>query len=56
MFNPILQKNYFNRNICLQGNLDPFLLLEGGEYMIKEIKNILLEMENNSFIFKGNII
>ncbi len=45
------QKNYFNRNICLQGNLDPFLLLEGGEYMIKEIKNILLEMENNSFIF-----
>ena len=45
------QKKYFSRNICLQGNLDPYLLVEGGEYMIKEIKNILLEMENNFFIF-----
>ena len=45
------QKKYFNGNICLQGNLDPYLLVEGGEYMVKEIKNILLEMENNSFIF-----
>ena len=45
------QKKYFNGNICLQGNLDPYLLVEGGEYMIKEIKNILLEMENNFFIF-----
>jgi uroporphyrinogen decarboxylase len=45
------QKKYFNRNICLQGNLDPYLLVEGGEYMIKEIKNILLEMEDSSFIF-----
>ena len=38
-------------NICLQGNLDPYLLVEGGEYMVKEIKNILLEMESNFFIF-----
>ena len=45
------QKKYFRGNICLQGNLDPYLLVEGGEYMIKEIKNILLEMENSSFIF-----
>ena len=45
------QKKYFSGNICLQGNLDPYLLVEGGEYMIKEIKNILLEMENNFFIF-----
>ena len=45
------QKKYFNGNICLQGNLDPYLLVEGGEYMVKEIKNILLEMENNFFIF-----
>ena len=45
------QKKYFSGNICLQGNLDPYLLVEGGEYMIKEIKNILLEMENSSFIF-----
>ena len=45
------QKKYFKGNICLQGNLDPYLLVEGGEYMVKEIKNILLEMENNFFIF-----
>ena len=45
------QKKYFMGNMCLQGNLDPYLLVEGGEYMVKEIKNILLEMENNSFIF-----
>ena len=45
------QKKYFMRNICLQGNLDPFLLVEGGEYMVKEINNILSEMRNNFFIF-----
>ena len=45
------QKKYFYGNICLQGNLDPYLLVEGGEYMIKEIKNILLEMEDSFFIF-----
>ena len=45
------QKKYFKGNICLQGNLDPYLLVEGGEYMVKEIKNILLEMESNFFIF-----
>ena len=45
------QKKYFSGNICLQGNLDPYLLVEGGEYMVKEIKNILKEMENNFFIF-----
>ena len=45
------QKKYFEGNICLQGNLDPYLLVEGGEYMIKEIKKILLEMKDNFFIF-----
>ena len=46
-----IQKEYFKGNICLQGNLDPYLLVEGGDYMVKEIKNILLEMKNNFFIF-----
>tara|TARA_Y100000589_G_scaffold273469_1_gene266913 strand:+ start:546 stop:1574 length:1029 start_codon:yes stop_codon:yes gene_type:complete len=45
------QKEHFKGNICLQGNLDPYLLVEGGEYMIKEIKKILLEMKDNFFIF-----
>ena len=45
------QKKYFKGNICLQGNLDPYLLVEGGECMIKEINNILSEMQNNYFIF-----
>ena len=35
----------------MQGNLDPYLLVVGGDYMVKEIKNILLEMKNNFFIF-----
>ena len=37
--------------MCFQGNLDPYLLVEGGDFMIKEINNILVEMKNNSFIF-----
>ena len=45
------QKKQLKRNICLQGNLDPYLLVEGGDYMVKEIKNILSEMKNNFFIF-----
>ena len=45
------QKKYFISNICLQGNLDPYLLVEGGDCMIKEIKNILSEMRNSFFIF-----
>ena len=45
------QKKHLKSDICLQGNLDPLLLAEGGEYMVKEIKKILLEMENNFFIF-----
>ena len=45
------QKKYFGGNICLQGNLDPYLLVEGGEYMVKEVTKILSEMENNFFIF-----
>lgn len=43
--------NCFKRNMCFQGNLDPYLLVEGGNFMIKEINNILLEMKDNSFIF-----
>ncbi len=45
------QKKYFSGNICLQGNLDPYLLVEGGQCMVNEIKNTLKEMENNFFIF-----
>ena len=37
--------------MCFQGNLDPYLLVEGGDIMIKEINNVLVEMKNNSFIF-----
>jgi uroporphyrinogen decarboxylase len=45
------QLKYIGENICLQGNLDPYLLVEGGEYMVKEVKNILSEMKNKPFIF-----
>ena len=45
------QRNHIRRNICLQGNLDPNLLVEGGKQMIEETKNILLEMDKHPFIF-----
>lgn len=38
-------------NFCFQGNLDPFLLVEGGSSMIREINNILTNMRDNFFIF-----
>ena len=36
---------------CLQGNLDPFLLVQGGDEMVKETIKILNEMQNKFFIF-----
>ena len=45
------QKKHIKGNICMQGNLDPYLLVEGGEIMVKEIKKILTEMKEDFFIF-----
>ena len=45
------QKKCFKENLCLQGNLDPYLLVEGGENMIKEVNSILRDMKDNFFIF-----
>ena len=45
------QTELLENNICLQGNLDPHLLVEGGDIMVKEIQNILNVMKNSSFIF-----
>ena len=45
------QIEFMKGNICYQGNLDPHLLVEGGEIMVKEIQNILSEMKDNFFIF-----
>ncbi len=45
------QKKHIIGNICMQGNLDPYLLVEGGDIMIKEIKNILTQMKEDFFIF-----
>ena len=42
---------YLKNNFCLQGNLDPYLLVEGGNIMVKEINNILINMKDNYFIF-----
>ncbi len=45
------EAKFLKNNFCLQGNLDPLLLVEGGDTMVKEINNILLNMKNNFFIF-----
>ena len=44
---------HIKNNFCFQGNLDPYLLVEGGDIMIKEINNILTKMKNNFFIFNS---
>ena len=41
----------FKKFFCYQGNLDPLLLLSGGNKMIKETKKILEDMKQNFFIF-----
>jgi uroporphyrinogen decarboxylase len=40
-----------NRNLCLQGNLAPETLLEGGEKMISSIHNILDSFSSINHIF-----
>lgn len=45
------EAKFFKNNFCFQGNLDPALLVEGGDIMIKEINNILINMKSNFFIF-----
>jgi uroporphyrinogen decarboxylase len=38
-------------NVALQGNLDPLLLLEGGEVMAAQTRRILSQMQGRPFIF-----
>tara|TARA_B100001057_G_scaffold396926_1_gene406880 strand:- start:605 stop:1567 length:963 start_codon:yes stop_codon:yes gene_type:complete len=39
------------KDICIQGNLDPFSLVYGGDYLKKECSEILNILNNNGFIF-----
>ncbi|HEX3808823.1 MAG TPA: uroporphyrinogen decarboxylase [Rhizomicrobium sp.] len=39
------------KGVAVQGNLDPVLLLEGGDAMDREIKNILAAMTGRPFVF-----
>tara|TARA_A100001011_G_scaffold140654_2_gene148685 strand:- start:19842 stop:20864 length:1023 start_codon:yes stop_codon:yes gene_type:complete len=45
------ETKYFKKDFCFQGNLDPFLLVEGGKIMVEEINNILNIMKDKFFIF-----
>lgn len=38
-------------DICLQGNLDPDLLLQGGEAMKKAVKQIMFDLDSGPFVF-----
>ena len=44
-------KDVFSEKLCFQGNLDPMLLVVGGEEMKKATFNILKGMKNKKFIF-----
>ena len=45
------ETKYVKKDLCFQGNLDPYLLAEGGDIMLKEINNVLTNMKDNFFIF-----
>ncbi len=44
-------KENLQKDICIQGNLDPFSLVYGGDYLKKECFDILNTLNNNGFIF-----
>jgi uroporphyrinogen decarboxylase len=48
---PRLVRQLVPGRIGLQGNLDPFALLQGGEVMEREARAILAAMENRPFVF-----
>ena len=42
---------HFSKDLCFQGNLDPMLLVVGGNIMKKEVLKILANMQDRKFIF-----
>jgi uroporphyrinogen decarboxylase len=46
-----IAKKHFSENLCFQGNLDPMLLVVGGDIMKKEVLKILANMQDRTFIF-----
>ena len=44
-------KENIQKNICIQGNLDPLSLVIGGDYLKKECDLILKKFNNKGFIF-----
>lgn len=48
---PAVVKNLIPPGLGLQGNLDPFALLQGGQVMEQEVRAILAAMRDRPFIF-----
>ena len=46
-----IAKKHFSKDLCFQGNLDPMLLVVGGNIMKKEVLKILANMQDRKFIF-----
>ena len=46
-----IANDYFSKDLCFQGNLDPMLLVVGGNAMKKNCNQILSSMKNRKFIF-----
>jgi uroporphyrinogen decarboxylase len=47
----IEEKKDIKKTLCYQGNLDPLLLVAGGNKMIEETNKILEEMKDSFFVF-----
>ena len=46
-----IANKYFSEELCFQGNLDPLLLVVGGDIMKKQVLKILASMQDRKFIF-----
>ena len=46
-----IAKQYFSDDLCFQGNLDPMLLVVGGDVMKKQVLKILANLKDRKFIF-----
>lgn len=48
---PFMHMAFFQEHVCVQGNLDPLLLLKGGQDMVSAAQNICQMLKDKPFVF-----
>lgn len=46
-----IAKNIICKNVAIQGNIDPIILLSGGDTLNRSIKSLLIDLHDRPFIF-----